>query len=305
MSTIVASEQLQARMRLARREGGRVRRTVAFLRRWPLISGVILTVLVSMAVFAPLIAPADPEGFSLRNINVPPMWQQGGSGEHILGTDTLGRDVLSRLIFGARVSMMVAAVSLVSGVLIGTALGLLAGWFGGIVDEMITRLVDVWMGMPFILVALVISLALGSGLRTIILLLALLAWTPFVRQVRAEVLTLKSREYVLAAQVSGASTLRIMVVHLLPGVMNTIIVIATFRIASLILVEAFLSFLGAGIPPPTPAWGNMIAEGRNFLQDAWWLSFFPGVAILLTAASLSFLGDWIRDFTDPRLRQSL
>lgn len=305
MSTVVADEALRAHMVLARREGGPVRRTITFLRKWPMVSGVILTTLVLLAVFAPLLAPADPERHSLRNINVPPMWQQGGSGEHVLGTDPLGRDVLSRLIFGARVSMMVAAVSLVSGVLIGTALGLLAGWFGGIIDEMITRLVDVWMGMPFILVALVISLALGSGLKTIILLLALLAWTPFVRQVRAEVLTLKSREYVLAAQVSGASTLRIMVVHLLPGVMNTIIVIATFRIASLILVEAFLSFLGAGIPPPTPAWGNMIAEGRNFLQDAWWLSFFPGVAILLTAASLSFLGDWIRDFTDPRLRQSL
>lgn len=273
------------------------------LRRWPILSATILSLIVLFAIFGSFIAPANPELISLRNIMEPPMWAAGGSSEFPLGTDTLGRDVLSRLLFGARISLIVAVVSIVSGITIGTSLGLIAGWFGGIVDEIITRFVDVWLGFPFILVALVVSLAVGQGFGTLIFLLATLAWTPFVRQVRGEILTLKTKDYVLVSQTMGASTFRIMRKHLLPGVLNTVVVVATFQTASLILVEAFLSFLGAGIPPPTPAWGNMIAEGRGYLQDAWWISVFPGMAILLTAASLSFLGDWIRDFTDPRLRQ--
>ena len=280
---------------------GRIR---TFFGRWPVISGAILALMVFVTVFGPLIAPHDPLDHNLRNTKVPGVWSAEGSWDHILGTDTLGRDLLSRIIYGARVSMSVAGVALVTGILIGSSLGLAAGYYGGMADEVITRMVDVWMGVPFILVALVASLALGPGMGTMMFLLAFVAWAPFVRQVRGEVLLLREREYVLSAKVAGASTFRIFLRHLLPGVVNTIIVLATFRVASLILIEAFLSFLGAGIPSPTPAWGNMISEGRNFLQDAWWISFFPGVAILMTTASLSFLGDWIRDFTDPRLRQS-
>jgi len=273
------------------------------LRRWPIISGTILFSIVSFAILGTFVVSTDPEAVSLRHITDPPMWLDGGSSEFPLGTDSLGRDVFSRLVFGARISLIVALVALISGITIGTMLGLIAGWFGGMVDEIITRIVDVWLGFPFILVALVVSLAVGRGFGTLIFLLATLAWTPFVRQVRGEVLTLKSRDYVLLSQTLGASTFRIMRKHLLPGVSNTVVVVATFQTASLILVEAFLSFLGAGIPAPAPAWGNMIAEGRGYLQDAWWISVFPGLAILLTTASLSFLGDWIRDFTDPQLKQ--
>lgn len=276
---------------------------LTFFRRWPVISGTVILFLVLTALLAPLIAPADPLKHSFRDATVPPVWQSEGDWDHILGTDTLGRDVLSRVMHGARISLMVAAISLASGIVIGTSLGLLAGYFGGMTDEIITRVVDIWLGLPFILVALIMALVLGSGITTIAILLVLLAWTPFVRQIRGEVLSLRTREYVLAAQVAGASTARIFVKHLLPGILGLVLVVATFQVASLILTEAFLSFLGAGIPPPTPAWGNMIAEGRDYLTDAWWISFFPGVAIFLTAASLSFMGDWVRDFVDPRLRQ--
>ena len=293
---------------------GRLFLTLRFLRRWPVLSGVILSTIILMAIFAPLITTNDPEKANLRHRNYPPIWQDGerdleqsekgqDTGNYLLGTDQLGRDMFSRLAFGARISLVVAAVSLVSGTLIGTALGLTAGWYGGLIDEVITRFVDVWLGLPFILIALVIALILGTSFTTVVILLALLAWTPFVRQVRAEVLSLKSREYVLSAQIAGASTVRILLRHLLPGVINTVIVIATFRIGQLILVEAFLSFLGAGIPPPTPAWGAMISDGRAYLRDAWWISVIPGMAIFLTVASMSFFGDWLRDYLDPRLRQ--
>jgi peptide/nickel transport system permease protein len=270
--------------------------------------------MIVMAVFAPLITAGDPEKANLRHRTYPPFFQDSAAdatqiekgreeANYFLGTDQLGRDLWSRLAYGARISLAVAAVSLVSGIVIGTALGLIAGYYGGIIDELITRFVDVWLGLPFILIALVIALVMGTSFITVFILLGLLAWTPFVRQVRAEVLSLKYREYVFSAQIAGSSTTRILVRHLLPGVINTVIVIATFRIGQLILVEAFLSFLGAGIPPPTPAWGAMISDGRGYLRDAWWISVFPGLAIFLTVASMSFFGDWLRDRLDPRLRQ--
>lgn len=295
-------------------EHGKLFITLRFFRRWPVLSGVILTAIILMAILAPLITTNDPEKANLRHRNYPPIWQDGArdleqsergreEGNYLLGTDQLGRDIWARLAYGARISLAVAGVSLVSGTLIGTGLGLISGWYGGLIDELITRFVDVWLGLPFILIALVIALILGTSFTTVVILLALLAWTPFVRQVRAEVLSLKNREYVLSAQIAGASTVRILIRHLLPGVINTVIVIATFRIGQLILIEAFLSFLGAGIPPPTPAWGAMISDGRGYLRDAWWISLFPGVAIFLTVASMSFFGDWLRDRLDPRLRQ--
>jgi peptide/nickel transport system permease protein len=280
-----------------------VTKTLDFLRRWPVLPGAILGIMVIMAIFAPLIAPHPPLKANLHERNAPPVWYDRGSWNHVLGADPLGRDVLSRLIHGARISLMVVAVSLVSGMVVGTTLGLISGYFGGVVDEVVTRIVDMWLGLPFILVAMVIAVVVGTSLTTMMFMLALLAWTDFVRQIRAEVLRLKTSDYVSLARVSGASNLRIMLRHILPGVTGLIMVIASLRVGTLILVESFLSFLGAGIPPPTPTWGVMIAEGREYLRDAWWISFFPGVAICLTVTSLNFSGDWVRDYLDPRLRQ--
>ncbi|MFN3973932.1 MAG: ABC transporter permease, partial [Dehalococcoidia bacterium] len=181
--------------------------------------------------------------------------------------------------------------------------GLIAGYFGGVVDELISRMVDIWLSLPFIVVALAAVILFGQSFSVMIGLLALLAWAPFVRNVRAEVMVLKTKDYVALAKVAGASVPRILVTHILPGVLNTVIVIATLRVGQLILFEAILSFLGAGIPPPTPAWGVMVADGRNYVHDAWWVSFFPGLAIFLVVMSLNFLGDWVRDRFDPRLRQ--
>ncbi len=223
-------------------------------------------------------------------------------GDYLLGGDNIGRDLLSRMIHGARVSLVVVAIALTSGLLIGVSMGLVAGWFGGLIDEVIMRITDIWLGLPFILVAIVVVIAIGQTFLILIGLLALLSWTPFVRNVRGEVLSLKTRDYVSLAQVAGASTFRIMIWHLLPGVINTVIVIATLRVGQLILTEAILSFLGAGIPPPTPAWGAMVNDGRAYISDAWWISFFPGFCIFLVVMSLNFLGDWMRDKFDPRLR---
>ena len=242
-----------------------------------------------------VIAAFDEIGFLAKTKY--PTWN------HILGGDHIGRDLLSRIIHGARVSLTVTAISLTSGLLVGVSMGLVAGYFGGLLDEAIMRITDVWLGLPFILIAIVVVISLGQTMAILLGLLALLSWTPFVRNVRGEVLTLKERDYVALAKVVGASTFRILIWHILPGVINTVIVIATLRVGQLIQTEAILSFLGAGIPPPTPAWGAMVNDGRAFINDAWWVSFFPGVCIFLVVMSLNFFGDWLRDRLDPRLRQ--
>jgi peptide/nickel transport system permease protein len=263
----------------------------------------VLVAVVVIAIFAPLMAPHSPTKQNLREKNVPPAWYVKGSSNHVLGTDYLGRDILSRVLYGARVSLLVAGISLSTGLLVGSTLGLVAGYFGGWLDEIVLRMVDVWMSLPFLLVALVVAVVIGPSFGTVMGLLALIAWAGFVRNVRAEVLSLRQRDYVALARVAGASNSRILAWHMLPGVLNTIVVIATLRVGQLILAEASLSFLGAGIPPPTPAWGIMVAEGRDYLATAWWSSFFPGIAIFLVVMALNFLGDWLRDHLDPRLRQ--
>lgn len=272
-----------------------------FLRRWPVLPLFVLGALIIVAIFAPLIAPHDPIVQELGARNAPGFWK--GDDTYILGADHVGRDVLSRVIYGARISLTVMSIALITGLLVGTTLGLLAGYFGGILDEFISRLVDIWLGFPFLLIALVVAVVFGASFRNEMILLALLAWSSFVRNVRADVLVLRQTDYVAMAKIAGASTPRILVRHIVPGVVGTVTVLASLQVGQLILAEATLSFLGAGIPAPTPSWGLMIAEARGYLQTAWWSSVFPGLALFLTVMSLNFLGDWLRDKLDPRLRQ--
>jgi len=274
-----------------------------FFRRWPVFPALVLFALIFGAIFAYQISPYDPDVQFLRDRNTPPAWFAEGSTKYILGTDQVGRDVLSRVIHGARISLAVAGVSLASGLVVGVAMGLLAGWYGGRVDELITRLVDIWHALPFLLLALVVVSLFGGSLTVLMVVLAMVSWVGFVRTVRAEVFVVKTQDYVQMSIICGASTYHIFIRHLLPGVMHAILVVATLAIGGLILTEATLSFLGAGIPPPTPSWGLMVSEGRDYLTDAWWSSFWPGLAIFLTVMSLNFLGDWLRDFYDPKLRQ--
>ena len=278
-------------------------RVFQFLRRWPVIPVVILTALIVMSIFAPFVAPHPPLKANLRDRNAPPSWYAEGSSKYLLGADHVGRDVFSRVVYGSRISLLVAAVALITGTIVGTILGLLAGFFGGIADEVIMRIVDIWFAFPFLMLALLVALVIGTGVTTLMGLLALIVWSSYVRYIRAEVLSLRERDFVALARVAGSSTPRILFRHILPGVTNTVVVIATLRAGQLILAEASLSFLGAGIPPPTPTWGSMIADGREYLRDAWWISVFPGLAIFLMVMSLNFLGDWMRDRLDPRLRQ--
>ncbi len=300
-------------------------RAFGFFRRWPVLPAGVLTALIVCAVFAPLIAPYEPLKQSLRARNAPGFWDPGWYEEHgieqryFLGADHVGRDVASRIIYGARISLTVMGVALISGLIVGVSLGLIAGYFGKWVDEIILRIVDVWHALPFLLLALVVTVVdhraesqpgawgwfwtQATDRIVVMALLALLTWSNFVRNIRAETLALREREFVQYARVSGASHMRIIVKHLLPGVFNTVIVIATLSTGGLILAEASLSFLGAGLPAPTPAWGLMIAEGRDYVATAWWLVAFPGLAIFLVVMSLNFLGDWLRDRLDPRLRQ--
>ena len=272
-------------------------------RRWPVLPVAVVVVLVFVAVFAELTAPHHPLEGDLDDRNTPPAWDEEGSAEFLLGTDHIGRGILSRMIFGARVSLLVAGTVLVAGAALGTIVGLVSGYIGGLVDEALMRLVDFMFALPFIVVALVASVVWGASLELVIILLAVFTWAPFARQVRAETLQLKTTDYVALARVAGASGMRITLKHILPGVVNTVMVLSSLQVGSLILTESVLSFLGVGIPPPQPSWGSMVSEGRQYVATAWWISFFPGFAILLIVFSMNFFGDWLRDKLDPRLRQ--
>ena len=228
---------------------------------------------------------------------------QEGTTNHLLGTDHSGRDVFSRMLYGARISLVVAAIALFSGGTIGTALGIFSGYYGGIIDEVITRAVDIWQALPFLMVALVCVLLFEQSLTLLLFLMVALAWVPFVRVIRSVTLVIKNEPYVDLARVAGASTVRVLLRHILPGVINTAVVISTLSVGSLIMAEAALSFLGAGVPSPTPTWGSMVADGRSYLASAWWPTVFPGLAIFMVVMSLNFTGDWLRDRLDPRLRQ--
>ena len=283
------------------------KRYLSLLQRWPVIPIFFISILVLLAVFAD-VTGYDPELPALRDRTLP-MFSEPVDPltkdltRHWLGADQFGRDTLTRIMHGARITLYVLLISAVSGTIIGTAYGLIAGYFGGFVDDILMRILDLVYSIPFLLLALVAAIVFDPSLTVVIVLLAFLAWPAFVRNVRAEILTLKERDYIMYARVAGASRIRMMYKHLLPGVINTVIVIATLRIGQLILAEASLSFLGAGVPPPTPVWGALVAEGRDYLNSAWWVSIWPSLGIFLVVMSLNFLGDWFRDKFDPRLRQ--
>src|SRR4051812_16168483 len=272
-------------------------------RRVPWIPICIITIMVSMALFAPVLAPYSPIDQTLRDKLIPPFWVEGGSLKYMLGTDAFGRDMLSRLIYGARVSLIVAALALTAGGGIGLLIGIVAGYFGGVVDNVLMRLVDAAFTFPAILFALLLAVTIGQGLGTLVLAISLLLWASFARVIRGEVLTLKQRDFVALAKVRGCSSARIMLTHILPNVMNTFLVLVTLNTGVVIIAEASLSFLGAGIPPPTPTWGLMVSDGRGRIYEAWWVSLIPGIAITLLVLSVNLFGDWLRDRLDPRLRQ--
>ena len=283
--------------------GVRIGKRLWAWRRLPLIPMFILAVFVVTGIIAPVIAPHDPERGDIRARMVPPAWMEGGSSEYLLGTDHLGRDMLSRVIYGARISLVVVAVTLGVGLVIGVIAGLLAGWYGRWIDELMMRVVDIKLAIPTILLALVLVLALGQSFLIIVAILAIAVWPRFARNTRGEVLQLKNMDYVSLAKVAGASTPRILFVHIFPGVVNTLIILASLEVGIVILLESTLSFLGAGVPPPTPAWGSMVADGRDRLAVAWWISTMPGVAIMMVVLAMNLFVDWLRDKLDPRLRQ--
>jgi peptide/nickel transport system permease protein len=280
----------------------RHRRWDIFLQLNFLIPVTVLTVMLLGAIFAQQIAPYDPLQTSLTARLQPPAFA-GGSEAHLLGTDKLGRDILSRIIYGARVSLSVSLLVILITGAIGTTLGILSGFFGGWADSVIMRVTDISLAFPGILIALLLAVTLGPSFTTVVLAISLLGWAAYARLIRGEVLKLRNADFVAQARIVGASPGRIMLTHIFPNVVNPLLILATLSVGLVILIESALSYLGAGIPPPTPTWGSMVSDGRGLIDTAWWISFFPGMAIGMVVLSGNFLGDWLRDRLDPRLRQ--
>ncbi|HMH52582.1 MAG TPA: ABC transporter permease [Candidatus Acidoferrum sp.] len=294
-SSILASAPAEPH---ATAHGGRGRRTRALA----LTGGAFVLLLVVMAAAAPLLAPYDPVRQSLRGRLAAPTLSAPDGKPHPLGTDHLGRDVLSRVIFGARVSLIVGFAAVLVGGLVGTALGVLAGFRSGWTDTVIMTLADAQLAFPFILLAIGIIAVIGPSFPTLIVVVGLSGWVNYARIIRAQVLVLRSREFVDSIRALGGSVVRIVLRHILPNVVSSLVVIATLELARAIVLEATLSFLGLGIQPPTPSWGGMVYEGRDYLDSAWWISTFPGLILMLTSLVVSRTGDWLRDLLDPTLR---
>lgn len=269
----------------------------------PWLSLVALVLLAIAAVGGESIAPHDPNALSLAEVFQPPAWAQGGSLNHLLGTDNLGRDIFSRLIAGARVSCMVSLyVILLSGG-IGALVGLVAGYVGGVVDTVLMRLADIQMSIPSLALALMLAAVLAPGFSTVVLVIVVTYWTWYARIVRGEVLALKGRDYVALARIAGCGPITILRRHLLPNIANTLLVLATLQVGQVIVFEASLSFLGLGIQQPDVSWGLMLADARSYMTKAWWLVTMPGIVIMLTCLSCNLVGDWLRDTLDPKRRQ--
>ncbi|MDI6755613.1 MAG: ABC transporter permease [Thermodesulfobacteriota bacterium] len=268
------------------------------------IFGLIMVLFViASGIFAPFLAPHDPIYQDVEKRLLPPIGQTGADPHYILGTDQLGRDIVSRLIYGARISLVVSILAVAFSSVLGTIIGLLSGFYGGKVDSIFMRLADVQLAFPFILLAIAIIAVLGPSLQNIIIVMGITGWVIYARVVRAEVLSLKEKEYITAVRALGGSNGRIIFKHLFPNVMPPCIVIVTLEMARMIIMEAALSFLGLGIQPPTPTWGGMLADGRVYLVTSWWLATFPGLVIMFVVLGINLLGNWLRDILDPRLTQ--
>jgi peptide/nickel transport system permease protein len=271
---------------------------------FPWIPTAILGVIALVAIFANVIAPYNPEIGVLGDRFRPPAWQTGGSEAHLLGTDHVGRDVLSRLIFGARVSMVVGFTAVIVAGILGTTLGILSGYLGGWVDQVIMRVTDTWLALPALTFAIFLAAVVGPSEMNIVIILGAVYWTRYARVIRSEVLSLRERDFVRLAIVAGCSKKTIMRRHILPNVLNSAIVLGTLMLGVVIVTEAALSFLGVGVPPPKPAWGLMLADGKKGLMAGyWWLTVLPGICIMLMVLSANLLGDWLRVKFDPQLRQ--
>lgn len=272
-------------------------------RRYPVIPGLIVLIFIFLAVFGESLAPYSPNQMSLRERFAPPFWQEGAIMAHPLGTDMLGRDMLSRIMAGARVSFIVAVLALTLGGMAGTILGIISGYYGGKVDALLMRAADATLAFPIILLAMLLAIILGPSLQNVVISLGIVLWARYARVIRGEVLSFKERDFVALAKVAGSSNLRIMFKHLFPNIRSTLLVLLTLQVGWVIIVEASLSFIGAGIPGPEPVWGSMIAKGRDYVTMAWWIPFFPGLAVALVCLSFNMLGDWLREALDPKLRQ--
>lgn len=283
---------------------GRRRRSLwQVIRRLPGIPIVILGTVLIAGLASPLITPHDPLRSDLGNALLPPAFMADGDWSYPLGTDHQGRDILSRLIGGATVSLMIGFGVVLGAGVIGVTVALMAGYLGGWVDQVLSRITDVMLSMPFLLVAIAVVGAIGPGVRNLLIVLIVIQWAPFARVLRGEVLRVRDADFVRLTRINGGSSLRIMTLHIFPNIVNTLIVLATLQLGITVLVEAALSFLGLGVPPPNPSWGAMLSEGRPYLTTAAWVALIPGITITLTVLSVNLLGDWLRVRLDPKFRQ--
>jgi ABC-type dipeptide/oligopeptide/nickel transport system permease subunit len=284
----------------ARPSGRSLRRLWRF--KWGVVAAVVMAVIVAGAVLAPWIAPANPLAVDITHRLGPPMWMDGGTSGHVLGTDQVGRDLLARVIYGGRVSLVIGVAAVLVSASIGVLLGLAAGYFAGRTDWTIMTLVNVMLTFPFVLLALAVIAVLGPSLVNMIIVLGVADWPLYARVIRAETLAIREREFILAGRALGMSHARIVFRQILPNLVSVIVVIATLQVARVIILESFLSFLGLGVQPPTPAWGNMLGEGRVYMLNSWWIATFPGLAIFVTTLAINLMGNALRDWLDPHMK---
>jgi ABC-type dipeptide/oligopeptide/nickel transport system permease subunit len=270
--------------------------------RWGLAAAAVLLLIVGVTVLAPWIAPHDPLAVDIRHRLGPPVWMEGGVRDHLFGTDPVGRDLLSRMIYGGRVSLLVGVIAVAVSATIGVLLGLAAGYFGRRIDWVIMTGVNVMLTFPFVLLALAVIAVLGPSLVNMIAVLGIAGWPIYARVIRAETLAIRERDFVVAGRALGMGHFRLIFGQILPNLISPIVVIGTLQVAQVIVLESFLSFLGLGVQPPTPAWGNMLGEGRVYMLNSWWIATFPGLAIFVTTLAINLLGNALRDWLDPHMK---